>query len=96
MFSVKSLVFLAAAAVAAPQTAKGGQTVAQHCGENANHAYCCNSAQKSIGSVLPIDLGSCQLIPVLAVPVVGSCNGQVCCGGQQNGLVNIQCTNVQT
>ncbi|KAI5460543.1 hypothetical protein BGZ63DRAFT_425050 [Mariannaea sp. PMI_226] len=100
---------LAAVAVAVP-TGRGGSNtkVGDVCG-NGNSVHCCNAetAKKltnggllGLGIDLQNLLGQCNevTVPVLGVgvPIKSQCSQQtVCCGEiEQNGLINLGCTNL--
>ncbi|OBT66504.1 hypothetical protein VE03_03588 [Pseudogymnoascus sp. 23342-1-I1] len=82
-----------------PTIGKGGNAV---CG-NGQVISCCNSEKKQNGGSLLDGLlgGNCSplQIPVLnlvPIPVNKACgnNQAACCTGDQNGLVNLQCNNI--
>ncbi|RDA92585.1 hypothetical protein CP533_0942 [Ophiocordyceps camponoti-saundersi (nom. inval.)] len=73
-----------------------GATYAQVCGQQ-RIAHCCGDNEKNRAhtGAIPVGLIRCSKIDLLSELVHTSCNGQVCCGGPNRGLVNLPCPSLQ-
>ncbi|PHH93089.1 hypothetical protein CDD83_941 [Cordyceps sp. RAO-2017] len=102
MLALQFIVLAFSVALAAPSKDRSShdmdkkdRTYGDVCGDK--DAYCCDSREAGSGGSPPAGLGSCNPVPIVGIPIRGSCGGKVCCSGEQEqegGLVNIQCVNV--